>query len=482
MNDDAELLRRYADQGADEAFAELVRRHVNLVYSAACRQLNGDAHLAADATQLVFTDLARKAASLARHRVLAGWLFTSTRYVTAKLIRGERRRLAREQEAHLMQTISGGDEAAALDWNRIRPVLDDVLGELSAADREVVLLRFFEERDYRAIGARLAIPENTARMRVERALDKLRARLARRGLTSTSAALAAALAGQAVVAAPAGLAATVTGTVLAGGTVAAGGAAVGGLAAVISFMTVSKLQVGLTGALAVAGATGLVLQSDANATLRGEVTALHQATSGLDDLQAENRRLARLAGEVAEMRRDDAEFVRLQQEADKVRTRLQELAAAEAARRANRAAAASVFEIAQLDRRPAARFQARPQYPAAMRESGEPGQVVVEFVVDAEGNVQDAVARRSSRPEFESAAVDAVSKWKFLPGQKGGVNVNTRLQIPIVFSVAGSERRIQESVSKPREPSAPGTPPFVVQASGPTTPSPVATDPAARPQ
>src|SRR5436190_24286509 len=102
MNDDSELLRRYADQGDEKAFAELVRRHVNLVYSAALRQVNGDAHLAADATQLVFTDLARKAGSLAGHRVLAGWLFTSTRFAAAKLIRGERRRHAREQEAQLM--------------------------------------------------------------------------------------------------------------------------------------------------------------------------------------------------------------------------------------------------------------------------------------------------------------------------------------------------------------------------------------------
>src|SRR5436189_6234372 len=96
IRDDAELLRHYAEEGVEDAFAELVRRHVNLVYSAALRQVNGDAHLAADATQLVFTDLARKADSLVGHRVLAGWLFTSTRFAAAKLVRGERRRHARE--------------------------------------------------------------------------------------------------------------------------------------------------------------------------------------------------------------------------------------------------------------------------------------------------------------------------------------------------------------------------------------------------
>jgi RNA polymerase sigma factor (sigma-70 family) len=209
MNDDAELLRRCGEEGANDAFSELVQRHVNLVYSAALRQLNGDAHLAADATQLVFTDLARKAKSLTGHRVLAGWLFTSTRYATAKLVRGERRRHAREVEAQLMQEITQDDPAAQLDWERVRPVLDEVIGELGDHDREAILLRFFEGRDFTSVGARLGLSDNTARMRVERALEKLRGLLHRRGVTSTTAALAVALANQAVVAAPAGLAAVV---------------------------------------------------------------------------------------------------------------------------------------------------------------------------------------------------------------------------------------------------------------------------------
>src|SRR2546423_15188089 len=103
MIDDATLLRRYAATRAGDDFAELVRRHLNLVYSAALRQVNGDAHLAQDVTQLVFADLARKAATVANHRVLAGWLFTSTRFAAAKAVRGEQRRQAREAEAHLLQ-------------------------------------------------------------------------------------------------------------------------------------------------------------------------------------------------------------------------------------------------------------------------------------------------------------------------------------------------------------------------------------------
>src|SRR5687768_14510857 len=233
MNDDAELLRRYVEEGADDAFAELVQRHVNFVYSAALRQLNGDAHLAADATQLVFTDLVRKAGTLAGHRILAGWLFTSTRFATAKLVRGERRRQAREAEAQLMQEINHDGATAHFDWDKIRPVLDDVMGELASNDREAILLRFFEGRDYAGVGARLGLTDNTARMRVERALDRLRVLLERRGVSSTSTALAVALANQAVVAAPAGLAAAVAGAALAGGTTVAGvTAGAGGVAAV----------------------------------------------------------------------------------------------------------------------------------------------------------------------------------------------------------------------------------------------------------
>src|SRR5476651_12320 len=125
MND-SDLLRRYAEERSEESFAELVRRHVNLVYYAALRQTGGDATLAEDATQVVFTDLARKAESLLGRPALTGWLYTSTRFAAAKARRGERRRQAREQEAHLMHELTH-DSAPATDWERLRPVIDDAL-------------------------------------------------------------------------------------------------------------------------------------------------------------------------------------------------------------------------------------------------------------------------------------------------------------------------------------------------------------------
>ena len=123
MIPDAELLRRYSEAASEEAFGELVRRHLDLVYSAALRQVNGDAHLAQDVAQTVFADLARKAASLAGRPAMTGWLYTSTHHAAAKMVRREQRRHAREQEAHAMQQLLH-DPGPNLDWETLRPVLD----------------------------------------------------------------------------------------------------------------------------------------------------------------------------------------------------------------------------------------------------------------------------------------------------------------------------------------------------------------------
>jgi RNA polymerase sigma factor (sigma-70 family) len=459
MRDDTELLRCYVEEGANDAFSELVQRHVNLVYSAALRQLNGDAHLAADATQLVFTDLARKSRSLIGHRVLAGWLFTSTRYATAKLVRSARRRQAREMEAQLMYELNETDSFSQLEWQRVRPVLDDVIGELAEADREAILLRFFEGRDYAAVGTKLGLSDNTARMRVERALEKLRGLLQRRGVKSTSAALAVALAHQTVVAAPTGLAAVITGTALASGVTLAGTTAgiagAGGVATAVKFMSMTKLQLGVSSALVVAGASGFVLEANTSAKLRHEVAQLRAENASIRELQTENLQLGRLAVEVEEMRRDDKEFVRLQGEAGVLKTRLQELAQAEEARKSRTDTSGQVYDISKLDQKPVARFQARPQYPFEMRRAGVSGEVVVDFVVDTNGDVQNAQAIRSSQREFEAAAVQAVSKWKFKPGRIGERDVNTHMQVPIVFSLDGQRPAGQEPQRRSAETSPP---------------------------
>jgi len=226
MADDADLLRRYVEDRSEAAFAALVDRYLNQVYFTALRQVAGDAHCAEDIAQTVFTLLARKARVLAGRPSLAGWLFITNAAC------GERNPAGRSATStprtggpHHERTFARLGGFHRLD--RLRPVIDDALGELTDADREAVLLRFFHARSFAEVGTVLRVTDAAARMRVDRALDKLRGLLAKRGITSTAAALASVLANQAGVAAPVGLAATVTGTALAGAAATGGAAGLG---------------------------------------------------------------------------------------------------------------------------------------------------------------------------------------------------------------------------------------------------------------
>lgn len=240
MND-SDLLRRFVVEHSQDAFAELVRRRVGLVYSAALRQVGGDTHRAEDVTQEVFIDLARKAGALTRHPALIGWLYTSTHFAAAKLVRTEQRRTQREQEAHVMNDSTAAP-ASLPDWDRVRPVLDAAMHELDERDRQTVLLRFFDQQPFARIGEQLGLSENAAQKNVDRALDKLQAALVRRGVKSTGAALGLALASQAGAAAPAALATSITGAALAGA---------GAVTGIWAMLTTSKIVVGLTGGVAI---------------------------------------------------------------------------------------------------------------------------------------------------------------------------------------------------------------------------------------
>ena len=431
MTDDATLLHRYAQDRSEGDFAELVRRHLNLVYSAALRQVNGDIHLAQDVTQLVFTDLARKSARLAGHRVLAGWLFTSTRFAASKLVRSARRQQAREQEALFMQEHSITDPAAQFDWARVRPVLDEALAELDQRDREAILLRYMGDFDFAQVGAQLSLSENAARMRVDRAVDKLRGLLARRGATSTAAALSLALANQAVVAAPAGLAATVTGAALAGT----------GSAVALTLMSLTKLQLALAGAVLVTGAGLFVVQEQKNTALRAELAGLPNNSSEISRLSQTNLQLERIARRASDLQVSDAELLHLRDEVAAREQRLQALARPKppaAPEASPHQLTGETLDMGDLDTKPKPTTMKAPLYPADMSAAGVEGKVVVSFVIDATGNVQEATAVKSNRPEFEAAAVAAVSKWQFDPGRKGDHAVNTRVSQQIVFSISNT--------------------------------------------
>ena len=248
MVEDAELLARYAGQRSESAFAELVRRHLNVVHATALRLAGGDAHLAQDITQTVFIELARQAPRLAG-KPLAGWLHTTTRFTAAKTVRSEVRRRQREQESCAMNV---NDSRPETNWDQLRPVLDTALGELSEHDREAVLLRYFHGREFRAVGAALGVSEDAARMRVDRALEKLRLALKSRGLVTSGAALAAALAACSPPAS-AELLAAVTQSALAGASTVSALSSVSILKTLSFMTTTSKIAVSLA-ALIVLGA------------------------------------------------------------------------------------------------------------------------------------------------------------------------------------------------------------------------------------
>ena len=180
------LLADYATKGSEEAFRELVTRHIDLVYSTAVRLVNGDRHRAEDVAQTVFADLARLARSLSTDVMLGGWLHRRTCHVALSLMRSERRRQHRERQAAEM---NAQQEQAEASFDQIAPMLDEAIDQLSAEDRTAIVLRFFERRNLRAIGEALGSNDDAAQKRVSRALEKLRGLLARRGVTASSARL-----------------------------------------------------------------------------------------------------------------------------------------------------------------------------------------------------------------------------------------------------------------------------------------------------
>ena len=333
---DAQLLREYAEHGHDAAFREIVDRHTDAVYSAALRQVMSP-DLARDVAQSVFTDLAQKAPSLARtldaRSSLLGWLYRSTRLAALNHRRNDRRRQARERLA--MQQFDPAPNPTS-EWENIGPVLDEAMAGLSDEDRGALLLRFFQRHDFRAIGQSLGVSDDAAQKRVSRALEKLRALLTRRGLTTSAASLAVVLSTQAVQAAPAGFAAALSNTALAGSTVAT--AVTLTATKTIAMTTLKKAIIGAT----LAGAVGTGVYEARQASVsRSQVQILQRqqeplaeqiaqltregdlAASKLAALKNDHARLqsdnARLSRETAELQRLRSEVMRLRSSEEQLR-------------------------------------------------------------------------------------------------------------------------------------------------------------------
>ena len=283
-SDDIRLLKEYAESHSEPAFTALVERHVNLVYSAALRSV-GNATAAEEITQAVFIILARKAKSFGGKTVLPGWLYQTARLTAANHLRGEIRRQNREQEAY-MQSILNEPESEA--WRQISPLLDDAMGRLGEKDRNAIVLRFFENKNLAEVGVALGASEDAAKMRVNRALEKLRKFFSKRGVALSGAIIAGAVSANSVQAAPVALAKTISAVAIAKGAAASASTLtlIKGTLKIMAW-TKMKFACGVGAGLLLAGSVVTVAIADKNpkqpdpvALLKGVAVAREQIESG----------------------------------------------------------------------------------------------------------------------------------------------------------------------------------------------------------
>jgi RNA polymerase sigma factor (sigma-70 family) len=282
---DSQLLCAYADHRSESAFAELVRRHVDFVHSAALRMVC-DSHLAQDVAQGTFVALARNATQLTDRPVLSGWLHRTAQNIAAQTVRTDVRRRAREQEAAAMNELLTAEPDAA--WEHVAPHLDAALGELNEADRDTLLLRYFERKSAKEIAHTLGTSEDAAQKRVSRAVERLREFLAKRGVTVGASGLVAVVSVNAIQAAPVGLAATIAANAaLAAPTAAAITTAT--LTKIIAMTTLQKTAITIT--LAVVAGTAIY--------------QARQASRLREENQTLQRQQAPLAGQLAELKAEN---------------------------------------------------------------------------------------------------------------------------------------------------------------------------------
>ncbi|MGH7992317.1 MAG: sigma-70 family RNA polymerase sigma factor [Limisphaerales bacterium] len=308
MTSDLDLLRQFARENSQDAFGEIVRRHLDLVYSAALRQVRSP-QLAEEIAQSVFADLARNAGKLSvaagGSPVLTAWLYAVTRRTAIDVIRKDSRRRLREQIAVEMNNMN----ATANDWAQIEPLLDDTMAALDESDRSAVLLRFFENKSLREVGEAMGTSEDAAQKRVSRAVERLREFFSRQNVKIGAGGLAVLISANAVQSAPVGLSATIsTGAAL--------------TITTLAMTVIHKILIaGLAAALVGIGLYAVHLQKqigqlqEQQAPLAGQIRQLQderdEATNELAAVEAENLQLQSDQSETELLRLRD-EVTRLQ--------------------------------------------------------------------------------------------------------------------------------------------------------------------------
>jgi len=318
MIPDLQLLEDYALAKSQDAFTQLVQRHLDLVYTAALRQVRSP-QLAEEISQSVFADLARAAEKLEPDTILIAWLYQVTRRTAIDVVRRESRRQARERLAVEMAAMN-----TATDWTHIEPLLDDAMEALDDTDRAAILLRYFENKSLREVGQSLGTSDDAAQKRVSRAVEQLRKFFSKRGVGIGAGGLMVLISTNAVQSAPVALATSIsTAAVLAGGTIHTSTAIV--TTKVIAMTIMQKLLV--TASVVLLAGAG-VYEARQASRLTGETQMLRQkqtavqaqiqllenerdeATNRLAELLAENSPLKANPhmAELLELRSEVAQF------------------------------------------------------------------------------------------------------------------------------------------------------------------------------
>lgn len=325
--DDYSLLREYAEHASEQAFAELVTRHVNKVYSVALRH-TGNPHQAEEITQAVFVILAKKSRGLRRGVILSGWLYETARLTSVTFLRSEIRRTRREQEAHMQKLANESDDGV---WSQIVPLLDEALEALNEGERHAVVLRFFDQKSLKEVGQAVGASEDAAKKRVTRAVEKLRKYFSRRGVNSTTTVIATALSANSVQAAPAGLAKAAVSVAIAKNAALGSSTLIKG-ALKVMFWTKAKTTVvlGIGALLVSAGA----YEAHQASQLSGQNKILQQQQSLLTEqmqkLQSERddaaNQLALAVDSQAQNQKEHSELLRLRGEEPQMESLRQQLA------------------------------------------------------------------------------------------------------------------------------------------------------------
>jgi len=323
MTPDLDLVQEYARTGSEEAFSELVARHLDLVYSAALRQVRSS-QLAEEIAQSVFGDLAQNVHRLKPDTILTAWLYQVTRRTALNVSRGEARRRAREQIALELADMN----ANSSEWTQIEPWLDEAMETLDEPDRAAILLRYFENKSLRHVGETFGVGEDAAQKPVSRAVERLREFFSKRNVTIGTSGLVVLISTNGVQAAPIGLTFSISAAVtLVGNTLQTSTAIT--TTKTIAMTTLQKMLI--TTAIAVTVGTGIYEVRKAS-KLRSQVQTLQRQQAPWAEQVAQlnhalanaTNRIAGLSDELVSAKSNNTELLKLRGEIGVLRAQLAE--------------------------------------------------------------------------------------------------------------------------------------------------------------